>query len=57
MKNSKGLGKILSKWIGSGASGVSLTPQEKVKQELDQYLLHPQLAMEESPLEWWMREH
>ncbi len=28
-----------------------------VKQELDQYLLHPQLPMEESPLEWWMHKH
>jgi len=57
-KKAKGLSKILSKRLGGGGSGVgsSLTTHEKIKQELDQYLCHPQLDMENSPLEWWKSE-
>ena len=34
-----------------------LTPQEKIKQQLDCYLSHPELEMEENPLDWWRVEH
>lgn len=44
-KKAKGLSKILAICIG-------LTPQEKIKQELDCYLSHPQLEMKENPLYW-----
>ena len=48
-KKAKGLSKILGKHLGCTAS-IGLTPQEKVKQELGCYLSHPQLEMEENPL-------
>ena len=55
-KKPKGLSKILGKRLGSTAT-IGLTPQEKIKQELDCYLSHPQLEMEENPLNWWKAEH
>ena len=55
-KKPKGLSKILAKRIGT-TSRIGLTTEEKIKQELDQYLSHPQLEMEDSPLDWWKVEH
>ena len=55
-KKSKGLSKILGNRLGTTAR-IGLTRQEKIKQELDQYLAHPQLDVEDSPLEWWKVEH
>ena len=33
-----------------------LTPQQRVKQEIDQYLMHPQLNIEDDLLPWWQSE-
>ena len=55
-KKPKGLSKILAKRLGT-TSRIGLTTEEKIKQELDQYLSHPQLEMEDSPLDWWKVEH
>ena len=56
-KKAKGFGKILGKCLSGTTTQLGLTPQEKVKQELDCYLGHPQLEIEESPLSWWKIEH
>jgi len=53
-KNSKGLSKILSHCYSNLV--VQLPPQQKVKQEIDQYLTHPQLDIENNSLEWWRSE-
>ena len=55
-KKPKGLSKILAKCLGT-TSRFGLTTVEKIKQELDQYLSHPQLEMEDTPLDWWKVEH
>ena len=55
-KKPEGLSKILAKRIGT-TSRIGLTTEKKIKQELDQYLSHPQLEMEDSPLDWWKVEH
>jgi len=52
-KKSKGLSKILSHCF---SNLVQLSLQQKVKQEIDQYLTHPQLDIEGNPLEWWRSE-
>ena len=54
-KKAKGLSKILGQCLGHSSAAPS-TPQEKVKQQLDQYLSHPHLDVEECPLEWWRNE-
>ena len=54
-KNPKGLSKILSNCFGNPE--VTLTPQQRVKQEIDQYLTHPQLNIEDDPLSWWKLEN
>ena len=33
-----------------------LTPPQRVKQEINQYLMHPQLNIEDDPLPWWQSE-
>jgi len=43
-KKAKVLRKMLSRCLGNAE--VQLTPQQRVKQEIDQYLTHPQLSME-----------
>ena len=53
-KKPKGLSKLLSKCFGN--TEVRLTPQQRVKQEIDQYLTHPQLNIEDDPLPWWQSE-
>jgi hypothetical protein len=55
-KKPKGLSKILAKRLGA-TSRIGLTTEENIKQELDQYLSHPQLEMEDSPLDWWKVQH
>ena len=50
-KKVKGLSKILSNCFGNAE--VQVTPQQRVKQEIAQYLTHPQLSMEVEPLPWW----
>ena len=54
-KKPKGLSKILSNCFGNPE--VTLTPQQRVKQEIDQYLTHPQLNIEDDPLSWWKLEN
>ena len=54
-KKAKGLSKVLGHCLGNSMSTV-LTPRQRVKQELDQYLSHPQLDVEEFPLDWWKVE-
>ena len=54
-KKPKGLSKILGQCQGHSSAAPS-TPQEKVKQQLDQYLSHPHLDVEECPLKWWKNE-
>lgn len=54
-KKAKGLSKVLGHCLGKSLSAV-LTPRQRVKQELDQYLSHPQLDVEEFPLDWWKIE-
>jgi len=54
-KKAKGLSKVLGHCLGKSQSNV-LTPHQQVKQELDQYLSHPQLDIEESPLDCWKIE-
>ena len=41
-KKAKGLSKILGKCFPGTTTCIGLTPQEKIKQELDSYLSHPQ---------------
>ena len=53
-KKCKGLSKILSQCFSNVV--VQLSPQQKVKQEIDQYLTHPQLDIADDPLEWWKSE-
>ena len=53
-KKYKGLSKILSHCFSNLV--VQLSPPQKVKQEIDQYLTHPQLDIEGNPLEWWRSE-
>ena len=50
-KREKGLSKVLGPCLGNCQS-VQLTPWQRAKQELDQYLSHLQLDVEASPLEW-----
>ena len=54
-KKSKGLSKVLGHCLGNSQCN-ALTTRQRVKQELDQYLSHPQLDIEESPLDWWKIE-
>ena len=54
-KKPKGSSKILGRCLGR-SSAVPSTPQEKVKQQLDQHLSHPHLDVEECLLEWWKNE-
>ena len=54
-KKAKGLSKILGQCLGNSSSA-ALSAEQKVKQELDQYLSHPHLDVEESPMEWWKTE-
>ena len=54
-KKAKALSKVLAHCLGRSQPHV-LTPHQQVKQELDQYLSHPQLDDEESPLLWWKTE-
>ena len=54
-KKSKGLSKVLGHCLGNSQCN-ALTTCQRVKQELDQYLSHPQLDVEESPLDWWKIE-
>ena len=55
-KKSKGLSKILSHCLSDLVVQQQLSPQQKIKQEIDQYLTHPQLDISEDPLEWWKSE-
>ena len=54
-RKAKGLNKILGQYLGHSSSA-ALSLEGKVKQELDQYLSHPHLDVEESPMEWWNTE-
>ena len=54
-KKSKGLSKVLGYCLSNSQCNV-LTTRLRVKQELDQYLSHPHLDIEESPLNWWKIE-
>ena len=54
-KKAKGLSKILGQCLGNSSSA-ALSVEQKVKQELDQYLSHSHLDVEESPTEWWKTE-
>ena len=54
-KKLKGLSKVLSHCFTDQAVQ-QLPPQQKVKQEIDQYLTHPQLDISGDPLEWWKSE-
>ena len=47
------LGQCLGK---SHSTSTALTHRQRVKQELDQYLSHPLLDVEESALDWWKVE-
>ena len=47
-KKSKGLSKVLGHCLSNSQCN-TLTTRQRVKQELDQYLSHPQLDIEESP--------
>jgi len=47
-KKAKGLSKVLGCCLGSSHS-VQLTPHQRIKLELDQYLSHPQSDVEASP--------
>ena len=55
-KKLKGLSKVLSHCFADLAVQQQLSPQQKVKQEIDQYLTHPQLDISGDPLEWWISE-
>ena len=56
-KKAKGLSKVLGQCLGKSLSTSStLTLCQWVKQELDQYLSHPLLDVEESALDWWKIE-
>ena len=54
-KKAKGLSKILGRCLGHSAATPS-RPQEKVAQQLDQYLSYPHLDVKECPHEWWRNE-
>ena len=53
-KKPKRLSKILSKCFGN--TEVRVTPQQRVKQEIHQYPMHPQLNTEDHLLPWWQSE-
>ena len=55
-KKLKGLSKVLSRCFADLAVQQQLSPQQKVKQEIDQYLTHPQLDISGDLLEWWKSE-
>ena len=56
-KKAKGLSKVLGQCLGkSQSTSTVLTLRQQVKQELDQYLSHPLLDVEESALDWWKVE-
>ena len=55
-KKLKGLSKVLSRCFVDLAVQQQLSPQQKVKQEIDQYLTHPQLDISGDTLEWWKFE-
>ena len=56
-KKAKGLSKVLGQCLGkSQSTSTVLTLRQRVKQELDQYLSHPLLDVEESALYWWKVE-
>ena len=54
-KKLKGLSKVLRHYFTDQAVQ-QLSPQQKVKQEIGQYLTHPQLDISGDPLEWWKSE-
>ena len=54
-KKAIGLSKVLDCCLDNSQS-VQLTPHQRVKQELDWYLSHPQLDVEASLLDWWKTE-
>ena len=48
---------MLGQCLGKSLSmSTTLTFHQRVKQELDQYLSHPLLDVEESALDWWKIE-
>ena len=56
-KKAKGLSKVLGQCLGKSLStSTMLTVHQQVKQELDQYLSHLLLDVEESALDWWKIE-
>ena len=54
IKKARGLSRVLGHCLGNSLS--VLTPQQRVKQELDQYLSHPHVYVEDLPLNWWKIE-
>ena len=55
-KKLKGLSKVLSQCSTDIVAQHQLTPQQKVKQEIDQFLTHPQPDISDDPLIWWKSE-
>ena len=56
-KKANGLSKVLGQCLGrSQSTSTALTHRQRVKQELDQYLSHRLLDIEESALDWWKVE-
>ena len=56
-EKAKGLSKVLGQCLGKSRSTLTaLTLCQQVKQELDQYLSHPLLDIEESAIDWWKIE-
>ena len=52
----KGLSKVLSQCSTDIVAQHQLAPQQKVKQEIDQFLTHPQPDISDEPLIWWKSE-
>ena len=56
-EKAKGLSKVLGQCLGkSRSTSTTLTLCQRVKQEIDQYLSHPLLDIEESAIDWWKIE-
>ena len=57
IKKANGLSKILGQCLGqTHRLSIASSLKDQLKQELDWYISHPHLDVEESPMEWWKAE-
>ena len=56
-KRSKGLGAILKPMAINSQPETSITPEQKVENEISSYINFPNADVESDPLLWWKAEH